>query len=125
MDAEIKHRIVSAIKNDLSDRFRVIDNTSKDKRVVAGQFPDILLMKQIPPENDDILFVMRIEDGNTDLINSVSIWKDLDRSEISFYLVVPEEKLDEAKRLADAIEVFAKFAYYSVDANRKVKVHYE
>lgn len=125
MNAQTKHNIISAIKNDLSDRFRVIDNTGQDKRIIASQFPDVLLMRQIPPENDDILFVMKIEGGDYDLINSVSSWKEFDRSQFSFYIVVPKEKLDEAKRLADLVEVFAKFAYYTLDHNGKAKVQYE
>ncbi len=124
MDKVFKKSIIETIRSDLSDRFRVIDNTAKDKQLVAGQFPDVLLMRQIPPQNDDVLFVMRIENKDSNLVDSVAAWKDLERSDISFYLVVPDEKLDEAKRLASAVGVFAKFAHYT-SKNNKVKVSYE
>lgn len=71
MDKTLQKSIIGAIKKDLSNRFRVIDNTGKDKRIVFGTLPDVILMRPVPPANDDIMFVMRIEDG-VDLIESVS-----------------------------------------------------
>ena len=125
MDETIRKHIIGAIKNDLSDRFRVIDNTGTNRQIVAGLFPDVLLMRQEPPKNDDVLFVMRIESQNVDLTNSIAIWKELERSEVSFYLVVPDKELNKAKQLASAIDVSAKFAHYTIDHQGKAKVSYE
>ncbi len=76
---------------------------------MAGLFPDVLLMRQEPPKMMMYCFVMRIEGQETDLANSIAIWKELERSEVSFYLVVPDAELDKAKQLASAIDVSAKF----------------
>ena len=125
MDEATKKHIIGAIKSDLSDRFRVIDNTGTNRQIVAGLFPDVLLMRQEPPKNDDVLFVMRIEGQETDLANSIAIWKELERSEVSFDLVVPDAELHKAKQLASAIDVSAKFAHYTINHQGKARVSYE
>jgi len=124
MDDNIRRNIIGAIRHDLSDRFRVIDNTGSDRRIIAGMLPDVLLMRQEPPKNDDILFIMRIED-NKNLIDSVAEWKEMDKADISYYIVVPEEKINEAKKLASAVGIFARFASYKLDHNSKASVSYE
>lgn len=124
MDLAVKHNIIGAITSDLSDRFRVIDNTKGDMKIVGGILPDILLMRQEPPKNDDVLFIMRIED-DSNLLDSVAEWKEMDKALVSSYIVVPATKLDEAKKLANAIGIFTRFAYYELDHNNKAKVFYE
>lgn len=122
---EAKRKTIAAIRHDLSDRFRVIDNTGNARQIIGGVFPDVLLMRQEPPKNEDVLFVMRIESMDVDLSASIVAWKELERSEISFYLVIPADKLNEAKRLASVLDVPAKFASYVIDCQGKVKVNYE
>lgn len=124
MEARVKRNIIGAIKNDLSDRFRVIDNTKEDRRIVANIIPDVLLMRQEPPKNDDVMFIMRIEDG-VDFINSVAEWREMDQASVASYIVVPENKIDEAKKLASAVGIFARFASYRLDHNNKASVVYE
>lgn len=124
MDDRIRRNIIGAIRHDLSDRFRVFDNTGLDRKIVSGMLPDVLLMRQEPPKNDDILFIMRIENGNN-LIDSVAEWKEMDKASVSSYIVVPENKLNEAKKLASAVGIFARFASYTLDHNNKASVVYE
>jgi len=124
MDKGLKKKIVAAISNNFSDRFRVIDNTDKDRRIVFGTLPDVILMRPVPPDNDDIIFVMAIDDGD-DLVGSLPRWRELSRVPASFYIVVPEDKLVEAKRLVSALAISAKFAFYQLDHNEKVRVKYE
>lgn len=111
-----KQSLVKKIKADFERRFRVIDNTGKDKKAVDGTFPDIILMRPIPPENDDILFIMRIENGEK-MIDSVAEWKIMSGSRAVPYIVVPEEKLNEAKMLANATNVRIRFASFSHKKN--------
>ncbi len=121
----IKRKIIGAITKDLSDRFRVIDNTGTNKRIIAEQFPDVLLMRQEPPKNDDILFIMRIETPESDLIDSVTEWKEMDKAPIASYIVVSKDQIDEAKKLASVVGIHPKFAVYTFDHNQKASIDYE
>lgn len=126
MTGQSKHReIIGAIKREFSKRFRVIDNTGNDKKIVAGQFPDVIIMRPEPPINSDILFVMKIEDGN-DLVDSVAEWKALGDAPSVLYIIIPTDRLDIAKKLASATGVRARFASYILDHNGKVaEMRYE
>ncbi|MBQ3318608.1 hypothetical protein IJG76_01155 [Candidatus Saccharibacteria bacterium] len=107
-----KQALVEKIKSNFKQRFRVIDNTGKDKKAVDGTFPDVILMRPIPPKNDDILFIMKIENGEN-MIDSVAEWRIMSNSRAVPYVVVPEEKLNEAKTLANAANVRIRFASFS------------
>lgn len=115
-----RREIIGAIKKEFSKRFRVIDNTGNDKKIIAGQFPDVILMRPEPPINSDILFVMKIEDEDGDLLDSISEWRALGDAPSVLYIIAPDSKLDEAKRLASATGVRARFASYELDHNGKV-----
>lgn len=117
-------KIIEFIVGQQNNRFRVFDNTGQDKKVVVGQFPDLLLMQKEPPPNNNILFVLKIETGDN-LIDNVSEWKALGSSTSTFYIVVPREKLDETKKLASATEVRAKFAWYEMENGNVKEVNYE
>ena len=68
---------------------------------------------------------MRIENGE-DLLDSVAEWKALSNESAMLYIVVPENKLDLAKKLVGATNVRARFASYQLDHNGKVtEVRYE
>lgn len=123
MDENLKKRIVAAVKNSLSDRFRVIDNTKTGKKIFNGFFPEIILMQLEPPKNDDIVFLMKFESDVN--IDKISEWKDYGDSPIPLYLVVPEEKIDQAKKIADALDSNIRFATYSVNHADKVNINYE
>ena len=116
-------KIIEFIKKQQAERFRVIDNTGTDKRIVGGQFPDIIFLQTEPPPNDNILFVLKIETNPT--IDSVSEWKSLSAVPSVFYIVVPKDKLDDAKKLAAATGVNARFAWYEVEGEKLKQVNYE
>lgn len=116
--------IVALIQKEFSSRFRVLDNTGAAKKVVAGQFPDVILMRPEPPPNRDILFVMKIETG-VNLVDSVSEWQALGSAPSVLYIVVPEDKLDEAKKLASATNVRARFASYVLNGSGAKQIRYE
>lgn len=118
-----KEMIIKAIVDEFSGRFRVFDNTGDAKKVVAGQFPDIIIMRPEPPINQDILFVMKIEE-DSNLIDSVPEWQALASAPSVLYIVVSQDKLDEAKKLASATGVRARFAPYIIDADH-ARVSYE
>lgn len=118
-----KQAIIRAIVDEFSGRFRVFDNTGDNKKVVAGQIPDVIIMRPEPPVNQDILFVMKIEDGKN-LIDSIPEWKVLGSAPSVLYIVVPREKLDDTKKLASATGVRARFASYS-NHDGKIEVRYE
>lgn len=123
MDENLKRRIIAAVKNGLSGRFRVIDNTKTGKKIFNGFFPEIILMQPEPPKNDDIVFLMKFESEVN--IDKLPEWKDYGDSPIPLYLVVPEEKLDQAKKIADVLDSNIRFATYSVNHTDKVTVNYE
>jgi hypothetical protein len=118
-----KQKIIKSVIDTFKKRFRVFDNTGEGKKIVGGQFPDIILMRPEPPPNEDILVIMKIEDGKN-LIDNVPEWRGLSSTMSVFYIVIPQEKLDEAKKLASATGVRARFAPFTVD-NDKVSIRYE
>ena len=120
----IRPRVIELIKADLSDRFNVVDNTGVDKKIVAGQFPDVLLFSKDSKFNDVVLFTMKIENGG-ELVDSLPIWKELANAPSSFYVVVPKDKLDDAKKLADATNVKARFSWYEIVSGEVTEIHYE
>ncbi|MFA6416382.1 MAG: hypothetical protein WCW56_02755 [Candidatus Paceibacterota bacterium] len=120
----IRPKVIARIQTDLSGRFRVVDNTGTDKKIIAGQFPDVILFKKDPPLDDDALFVMKVENGG-ELVDSLPLWKELGNAPSIFYIVVPEKKLDEAKKLADATGIKAKFAWYEVLDGEVTNINYE
>ena len=89
-----KQMIIKAIVSEFSGRFRVFDNTADSKKVITGQFPDVIIMRQEPPVNQDILFVMKIEEDDNNLIDSVPEWQALASAPSVLYIVVPKIKLD-------------------------------
>ena len=119
----IRLKVIARIKIDQSGRFLVADNTGADKKIIAGQFPDVILYKKEPLQ-DEVLFIMKVENGS-ELIDSLPQWKELGNAPSAFYIVVPKDKLDEAKKLADATGVKARFAWYEVVGGEVTKIHYE
>ncbi|MCK5460619.1 hypothetical protein KAI58_01395 [Candidatus Gracilibacteria bacterium] len=120
----IRTKVIEKIRKSLSSRFRVFDNTGADKKIIAGQFPDVILFKKEPPQNDEILFVLKIENGGK-LLDSLPLWKELGSAPSAFYIVVAKEKLDEAKKLVSVAGVRARFAWYEVVNDNVTQVHYE
>jgi len=116
-----REKVIAFILDQYKDenRFRVFDNTKTDKKIVAGQFPDIIFLQPEPPPNNNILFLFKIENGNA-LVDSVSEWKNLGSTSSVFYIVVRKDKLDEAKKLASATSVRAKFAWYEMGSDGNV-----
>lgn len=120
-----REKVIAYIRNQYKDRFRIFDNTGKDKKVVAGLFPDMIFMRPEPPPNNDVLFVFKVETSNSDLVSSVPEWKTLASTPSSFYLVVPKSKLDEAKRLTSITAIPARFASYEMAKGEVEQIHYE
>lgn len=123
-DLNIKTKIIASIKGKYEGRFRVFDNTGEDKEVVVGQFPDVIFKQQEPPPNNNILFVMKIEmDG--DLVNSVPVWQALGSATSVLYIVVPKNKIDDAKKLASVAGVRSRFAWYELEGEEVKQIYYE
>lgn len=118
-----KQMVIKAIVDEFSGRFRVIDNTGENKKIISGQFPDVIIMRPEPPVNQDVLFVMKLESGQ-DMLDSISEWKDLSNGPGVLYIVIPQESLDEAKKLASVTGIKARFAPYNIGAN-KARIRYE
>lgn len=121
---DIRSKLVKHIQERNKDRFRVFDNTGENKKVIAGQFPDLIFMRKEPPPNSDILFVMKVEDGEN-MLNNISEWQALGSTPSVFYIVVPKSKADEAKKLASATGVRARFALYELEGGEVKGVEYE
>lgn len=107
-----------------SKRFNAVNNTIGDKKIIAGQFPDVLLFKKDSTTDRDLLFVMKVENGN-ELVDSLPQWKELATAPSAFYIVVPYAKLDDAKKLASATGVKAKFAWYKIFNGQVAELIYE
>lgn len=123
-ERETRNKIIEAIKEKHGTRFRVFDNTGEDKEIVAGQFPDVIFKQQEPPPNNNILFVMKIEAGSN-LVDSVPVWKALGSAPSVFYIVVPTNKIDEAKKLVSVAGVRARFARYEMEKDNVKQIYYE
>ena len=120
----VREKVIAFIQKQQEGRFRVINNTGADKRIIAGQFPDIIFLQKEPPPNNNILFVLKVENGGN-LVDSVPVWKALGGAPNTFYIVVSVDRLDEAKKLASATDVKAKFAWYKVVGEDVTQVNYE
>lgn len=117
-------QIIARIQKDLSDRFRVFDNTGTDKKIVGGEFPDVVILQKEPPPNNNILFVMKLDDGEN-FVNSLSEWKGLASTTSTLYIVLPQNRLDDAKKLAAQAGLGkAKFAWVE-EVGGETVVHYE
>ncbi len=101
----------------------MVDNTGDSKKVINGQFPDIILYGKESPLNNTVLFTLKIENG-APLLDSLPAWKELGNAPFGFYIVVPKEKLPEAKQIVSVTGIKAKFASYII-SNEKVEVTYE
>src|SRR3989344_724388 len=124
-----QEKVISFIKRQYGSeedkkRFRVFDNTAQEKKIVGGVFPDIIFLQPEPPPNNNILFVLKVESGNS-FVDHVSEWKALGSTPSVFYLVVPRSKLDEAKKLVSATGVRARFAWYEMTGEEVTQVNYE
>jgi hypothetical protein len=120
-----REKVIDFIQKQQMSRFRVVNNTGPDKKIVGGQFPDILFLQQEPPPNNNILFVLKVEKPDADLVDSVPEWKAFGSVPSVFYVVVPSSRLDEARKLGAATGVKAKFAWYEMESNNVKQVHYE
>ncbi|MCC6404843.1 MAG: hypothetical protein IT405_00430 [Candidatus Yanofskybacteria bacterium] len=123
-EREIRAKIIASILAKFKDRFRVFDNTGEAKEVVAGQFPDVIFKQRIPPPNNNILFVMKVETGDA-FLKSIQEWQALSRGPGVLYIVVPKAKLDEAKILAAQVGARARFASYELDGSEVKEITYE
>jgi hypothetical protein len=121
---EERSKVIGFIQEQQKGRFRVIDNTGTDKKIVGGTFPDMIFMQKVPPPNNNLLFLLKIETED-DLVNKVSEWKSLGSTSSAFYVVVPRGKLDEAKRIASVAGVRARFAWYNLENDKVKELHYE
>ena len=122
--SSIRPKVIARLQTDLSAWFRVFDNTGENKIVLANKIPDVILYKKEPPNSTDVLFVMKIENGE-ELTDSVAQWKEMGKLPSTFYIVVPKDKLDGAKKLANATEVNARFAWYATEADNITELQYE
>ena len=119
-----RRKIVARILNEFGGRFRPFDNTGDDKKVIAGQFPDVILMRSEPPPNSDILFLMKIE-TNGDFVSRLSEWQALSSTPSVLYIVVPKSRLDEAKKFVSATGVRARVASYEMENDEVKGIQYE
>ena len=123
---ELKNKIIAAIHNSFTEKFRVIDNTSGASRSFNGVFPDVILMQSEPSKNDTILFIMKIEENkNSNLLDSAPIWKLMSDTPFVPYVVISEKRASEAKKIIQALGLKLRIATFSIDHNGKVAVQYE
>ena len=120
---DTRSKVIAYILKTLAARFDVFDNTTADKKIIAGQFPDVLVFKKGSTADRDLLFVMKIENGG-DLIDSVAQWQALASAPSALYIVTPHEKLADAKKLASATGVKARFGWYKIAADDVAELNY-
>ena len=104
---QTRAQLIAFIHSQQSNRFRVVDNTGPEKKIIGGQFPDIIFLQKESPPNNNVLYVFKIETNPS--VDSVAEWKALGSVSSVFYIVVPRSKLDEARKLAAATGVTARF----------------
>jgi hypothetical protein len=120
-----RQKVAKYLIRTLSTRFSVVDNLSAtDKKLIAAGYPDVIVYKKDSTADADMLFVMKIENGG-ELIDSLPQWKELTTTTSTFYIVVPIAKLPEAKKLAGAASIKAKFAWYEMASGEVTNVSYE
>lgn len=122
---DTRSKLVAYIVNEFKGRFRTFDNTGQDRKVVGGEFPDVILMRPEPPPNTDVLFLMKIETGSKNFIESFSEWRALASTPSILYVVVPKAKRDEATKLISATALRARVASYELEGDDIKSIQYE
>lgn len=119
-----RENVIAFIAKQQSTRFRVLDNTGSDKKIIAGQFPDLIFFQKEPANSNNVLIVFKIENGG-ELVDSVPVWQGLGSAPSVLYIVVPKTKLDDAKKLASLTNVRARFGWYEMEGETVKYVNYE
>ena len=105
-----------------SPTYNVLVNFGVEKKWhIGGIFPDVIVTLK---ENNSIVFIIEVE-TNGNLVSSIQQWKNYINLPGTFYIVVPENKLNEVKSLAVVSGVKAKFGFYRYVNNKVTEVVYE
>ena len=102
--------------------YNVLVNLGTEKKWhIGGIFPDVIVTLK---ENNSIVFVIEVETGEG-LAASIQQWKNYVNLPGTFYIIVPENRLNEAKSLSVVSGVKAKFGFYRYFNNEVTQVIYE
>lgn len=110
----MKEKIVNYITKDFSDRFNI--------RQVSGSYlPGLILYEKI---YNEIIFDMFILEPNEEVLDKLVDWKKaLTDKSINHYIILPENKLSEAKKYIVLVSEDIKIATYSKNRKNFIKFY--
>jgi hypothetical protein len=100
--------------------YKVLNNLGGENVNIAGRFPDVILQDSA----GNLLFIIEVR-KNGKVAECMQQWKVVTKIPAFLYFVVPEGELSNAKAVAQAIGLQAKFGSYTIDNNKSVTVKYE
>lgn len=107
-----KHdEVIESIRKGLSQNYTVYINPSSSKTFsVAGVYPDVVVCSK---NENRALFIIEVETDESITAGAAFQWQKYSKLPYTFYIVVPEIKIQEAKLLAEQADIVAKFGYYN------------
>ena len=115
-------KVINFIANNLKTQFGVLANYGTDKKWhIGGVFPDVILQSL---EDGKTMFIIEVETSES-LTSNVPQWKNYANLNGTFYIIVPQDRLNDAKKLAVAAGVKGKFGFYNYNNNEVTGVTYE
>lgn len=110
----MKEKVVNYITRKFNDRFNIKELSNKN-------LPDILLYEK---NYNEIIFDMFILEPNDEILDKLVNWKKAltDKSR-NHYIILPENKLSEAKKYINLISEDIKLATYSKNRKNLIKFY--
>lgn len=110
----MKEKIANYITREFSDRFNI-------KQVSNPHLPDLILYEK---NYNEIIFDMFILEPNDEILDQLVNWKKAltDKSR-NHYIILPENKLSEAKKYINLVSEDIKIATYNKDRKNLIKFY--
>lgn len=114
--------VVNYIRDDLEKRFNVLVNVGGTQRWFIGEMiPDLIVKEK---GGDRVLFVIEVKSGQN-FATEINQLKNYGNFPGILYLIVPQDKVAEAKYLATVSGIKARFGYYQVQDGKVKEVKYD
>ena len=122
---DLHDRVVKAIKGNLNQvAYDVYINPGQEKNAGIGDnYPDVILTEK---GTNSVKFILEIEVATSVTQEEAETqWKKyVSEINATFYLVVPENSLEKAKKLCQNNNINARFATYTVNGDN-IKYHFD
>ena len=113
--------VVAFICKNNKDKFTVLNNLGIETNHVAGLYPDIIIKNKI--DDGSYRFIIEVK-KNGGIAPCLQQWKNTINIPCVLYIIVPEEDLPNARKIAGTIGMQVKFGSYKIEESI-ISVKYE